>query len=140
MPGTGLISKGTKISVKVDLAFVEIPDLQEVPDIGGVPDKVEVTTLADGSKRFIKGIVDYGDLEFKFLYDNSSATASYRVLRGLEDAEAIDDYQVELPDGTMFEFSAAASTKVDGAKVNGALTFSATLMLNSAIVVTDPVI
>ena len=140
MSGTGLLSEGIKLSYKKEAAFVEIPDLQEVPDMGGKAEKVEVTTLADSAKRYIKGIVDYGDLEFKFLYDNTGATASYRIMKSLESDGLIHEFKVDFPDSTSFAFSASVTTKVDSAKVNGALTFTGALTLNTKITITDPVV
>jgi len=46
--------------------FVEIPHLMEVPELGGSPEKIDITTLADTSRRFIPGIKDYGDLVTSF--------------------------------------------------------------------------
>lgn len=139
MAGTGILSKGIKLSYEqTNGKFVEIPDLQEVPELGGSVEKVEVTTLADGAKRYIKGIVDYGDLSFKFLYDNSTETSSYRVMKNIEDAGQVKKFKVEFPDKTAFAFSASVITKVGSAGVNGALTFTANLTLNSKIEVTHP--
>lgn len=135
---TGLLSKGITLSYKKAEAFVELTDLQEIPELGGTVEKVEVTTLADASKRYINGIKDYGDLAFKFLYDNSTATSSYRVLDGLEAAGEATEFQVELPDKTTFTFTAFVSTILDGAGVNAPLTFTANLALNSEIVVVNP--
>lgn len=116
--------------------WVQVTDLQEIPDLGGTPDNVEVTTLDDASRRYIAGLKDYGDLSFTFLYDNSSAASNYRVLKGFEGA--VKWYQIELPDGTKFSFKAEVTTIVAGAGVNAALTFTANLALNSDITVTDP--
>ena len=138
MAGQGVLSKGIKFSYKKAQAFVEVPDLQEVPELGGSPEKVEITTLADSAKRYINGIKDFGDLSFKFLYDNSGAESSYRIMSGLEAAGKATEFQIELPDGTSFEFSANVSTKIDGAGVNAPLTFSAELSLNSDMVITHP--
>lgn len=141
MAATGILSKGIKLSYDKTgdgSSYTEIPDLQEIPELGGAAEKVEVTTLADGAKRYINGIKDYGDLSFKFLYDNSTATSSYRVLRGLEDAGTITKFKIELPDTTSFTFSASVATKVDSAGVNAPLTFSADLTLNSDMVVANP--
>ena len=55
----------------------------------------------------------------------------YRILRGYEEAGTVADYKVELPDGTGFAFSGQVSTKIDSAAVNAALTFTATISLNS---------
>ena len=130
----------TKISYKATEAgsFVEIPYLMEVPELGGTPEKIDVTVLADAAKKFIPGIKDMGDLVFKFLYDNSSATSNYRVLKGLDNAGTATNFQVEYPDGSKHAFTAVPSVKMDSGAINGALTFSVTMLLQSDIVVTNP--
>lgn len=135
---TGLLSKGITLSYKKSGSFVELPDLQEIPELGGTVEKVEVTTLSDASKRYINGIKDYGDLAFKFLYDNSSADSSYRVLTGLEAAGEAVEFQVKLPDETTFTFSGFPSTVLDGAGVNAPITFTLNIALNSEIEIVNP--
>lgn len=137
---TGILSKGIKLgySATKSSTYTDIPDLQEVPNLGGSAEKVEVTTLTDSNHRYINGIKDYGDLEFKFLYDNSTETSNYRVLKGLETTGAVTYFQVTFPDGTKFTFSGQVSTQIDSAAVNSALTFTATITLNSEIAVTNP--
>lgn len=135
----GILSKGITLSYKGSgSSYTVIDNLQECPELGGSAETVEVTTLADGNKKYIKGIKDFGELEFKFLYDNSGATSNYRVVKGLEDAGKVVDWKVTFPDGTAFAFSGEVTTKIDGAAVNAALTFAATITLNSDITVTNP--
>lgn len=134
----GILSKGITLSYKNADAYVVIPNLQEVPQFGGSADKVDVTTLADGNYTYINGIKDFGDLAFKFLYDNASETSNYRICRGLEEAEQMVEWKVEFPDGTGFEFSGEVSTTIDSASVNSALTFTLNITLNSEIAVTHP--
>lgn len=135
----GILSKGITLSYKGSgSSYTVIDNLQECPELGGSAETVEVTTLADGNKKYIKGIKDFGELEFKFLYDNSGATSNYRVVKGLEDAGKVVDWKVTFPDGTAFGFSGEVTTKIDGAAVNAALTFAATITLNSDITVTNP--
>lgn len=136
---TGILSKGATLSYMKAAVLTELTDLQEIPELGGSVDKVEVTTLADSAKRYINGLKDYGDLSFKFLYDNSSATSSYRILQGLEVAETVQDFTVTFPDGTTFQFDAFVSVVVDSAAVGAALTFTLNLTLNSEIAVGNPV-
>ena len=115
--------------------------LDRIIEIGAVrveEGKVDVTTLADGNKKYINGIKDFGDLAFKFLYDNSTTTSNYRVVRGLEEAGNVVDWKVTFPDNTEFAFSGEVTTAIDSASVNNALTFTATITLNSDIVVTNP--
>ena len=134
---TGLLSKDIKLSYKLASAFVELPDLQEIPELGGDVEKVEVTTLADGARRYINGIKDYGDLAFTFLYGNGAAD-SFRILTGLETAGLVQDFQVELGDGTTFTFKGFPHVKMGGAAVNAALTFTLNIALQSDIVIGNP--
>ena len=130
----------TKMSYKTVGAsvFTEIPYLMEIPELGGAPEKIDVTTLSDTAKKYIPGIKDYGDLVFKFLYDNASVTANYRVLKGLDDAGTTATFQIDYPDGTAHQFDAIPSVKLDAGTINGALTFSATMLLQSDIEITNP--
>ena len=137
---SGILSKGIKLgySTSGSSTYTDIPDLQECPQLGGAAEKVEVTVLSDANKRYINGVKDFGELAFKFLYDNSGAQSNYRVIRGLEDGEKIINWQVTFPDGTKFAFTGQVSTQIDSAAVNAALTFTATITLNSEITVTNP--
>lgn len=136
----GILSMGIKLgySATGSGTYTDIPNLQEVPALGGSAEKVDVTTLTDGNYKYISGIKDYGDLEFKFLYDNEGESSNYRILRGLEEAGDVAYFQVSFPDGTKFAFSGQVATAIDSASVNAALTFTATITLNSDISVTNP--
>ena len=118
--------------------FTEIPHLMEVPELGGSPEKIDVTTLADTSRRFITGIKDYGDLVFKFLYDNRNAGANFRVLRGMEDAGTTVTFQLRYPDNTTHTFEAVPAVSMDAGSINGALTFSVTMTMQSDVTVANP--
>ena len=137
----GLLTKDIKLSYKKDSSssYEVLDGLQEVPSLGGTPDKVEVTTLADASRRYIKGIKDYGDLTFKFLYQNDTETSNFRILRGLEESGKIVEWKVDFPDGTGFEFSGECSVAPSDGAVNAAITFNLTISLNSDITVTNPI-
>lgn len=135
----GILTKGITLSYKKDgTTYDVIANLQECPELGGTAENVEVTTLADGNKKYIKGIKDFGELAFKFLYDNSGAQSNYRIVRGLEEAGSVVDWKVTFPDNTTFAFSGEVTTAIDSAAVNAALTFTATITLNSDITVTNP--
>lgn len=136
--GTGIISIGTKLSYSAVPAttYTDLPDLQDIPELGGAPDKVEVTTLADSSRRYINGLVDYGDLVFTFLYDNDDASASWRVLEGMNGV--LKTWKVTLPDTTTFVFTGQGYVKLASAGVNAPLAFTLSINLNSAITITNP--
>ena len=132
----GVLSKGITLTVGAS----PVPDLQAIPDLGGDVDKLEITTLADSSVRKMNGIIDYGDLEFTFLYDTEVAESGYRQLHALEEAASVDEYVIELADGTTFTFSGQVSTNIVGVGVNEALTFTAMISLTTAIAIDIPVV
>ncbi|ATP40699.1 phage tail protein [Solibacillus sp. R5-41] len=135
----GLLSKDTTLSYKKSgSTYTVLEHLMEVPEMGGDPEKVEVTTLSDGVKKYINGVKDLGDLTFKFLYDNDTADSNFRVLKGLQDANTAAEFKVEYPDGTGHEFSAFVNVKMDAAAVNAAMTFTVGMSLQSDITVTNP--
>lgn len=137
---TGLLTNNTTLSYKTGAQseFTAIDMLMEVPEIGGAPQKVEVTTLRDWSSRFIPGVIDHGDLVFKFLYDNSGADSNYRVLKGLQNSRELATFKLEYPDGTGHQFDAYVAVKMDAGASNAALTFSTSMYLQSGITETDP--
>lgn len=137
----GILTKGITLGYKkgVEETYEVIHNLQEVPALGGAAEKVDVTTLEDGNYKYINGIKDFGELSFKFLYDNSAETSNYRVVRGLEEAGKMVEWEVSFPDGTKFHFSGEASTSVDEGGVNAAITFTLNITLNSDIKVENPV-
>ncbi|WP_127539389.1 phage tail tube protein [Paenibacillus illinoisensis] len=138
----GVLTKDTTLSYKEtsgSSTYTEIGLLMEVPEMGGDPEQVEVTTLKDSTRRYIAGIKDLGDLTFSFLYDNSGPTSNFRILKGIMESGDTKDFRVEYPDGTTHDFSAQVSVKMDAAAVNAALTFTAAFYLQSEIEITDPV-
>lgn len=138
----GLLTKGITLGYKATSGspstYTVIDNLQAVPALGGTPERVDVTTLADGNRKYIQGVKEYEELAFTFLYDNSGATSNYRVVRGLEDAGKVVDWEVSFPDGTKFHFSGEVATSINEAEVNAAITFTANITLNSDITVTNP--
>lgn len=120
-----VISKGIKLSYKKDQAFVELTDLQEIPDLGGETESIEITTLADGAHKYTDGLKNYGDsLAFKFLYQ----ATQFATLNGLT---GVTEWKVELPDGEACTFSGSSSVKLDGVGVGAALTYTLSIKPSS---------
>jgi len=134
---SGILSKGTKLNYMVAEVSTELEDLQSIPDLGGDIDQVEVTTLNDASKKYIDGLIDYGALDFEFLFSNTE-TSSYRVLKALEIAKTVGDFELVLPDTTTFTFSANVKTKIGGVGVGDALLFTLSLTPTTEMDITDP--
>ena len=122
-----VISKGITLSYKASEAgsFVALTNLQEIPDLGGDTEAIEITTLADAAHMYTDGLKNYGDsLAFKFLYEK----AQFATLNGLE---GVAEWKVALPDGETCTFSGISSVKLDGVGVNAALTYTLSIKPNS---------
>ena len=123
-----VISKGIKLSYKSAEQFVALTNLQEIPELGGEKESIEITTLEDAAHTYTDGLINYGDsLAFKFLYEGRQFTT----LNGLS---GIQDWKVELPDGEACTFKGSCSVKLDGVGVNAALTYTLTIKPNSEMI------
>lgn len=126
------ISKGIKLSYKTNSeTYTDLTNLQEIPELGGDTESIEITVLSDAAHMYTNGIKNYGDsLAFKFLYD----TTQFATLNSLSGSV---DWKVSLPDGengaidTICTFSGTCSVKLDGVGVNSALTYTLSIKPNS---------
>lgn len=119
--------------------YTDLPGVKELPEIGADPEKVENTVLTDTVKKYEMGIGDPGDMTYKFKYDNTSATSSYRLLRTAQATGNLYDFVETDKDGTQIAFSAYPSVKRSGGGVNGVMEFDLNLALASEITITDPI-
>lgn len=126
----GLISKGITLAYGTVGAteLKVLTNLQEIPDMGGEAEAIEVTTLSDAAHMYIDGILNYGDsLAFKFLYEGEQ----FAELQAITEAQA---WKVTLPDGANCGFNGTCSVKLDGVGVNSALTYTLSIKPNSEMI------
>lgn len=130
-----VISKGIQLSYKTGTgsSYTALTNLQEIPELGGEAEAIEITVLSDEAHKYTDGILNYGDsLAFKFLYDATQFAT-------LNDLTGSVDWKVELPDGTAgaldtaCTFSGTCSVKLDGVGVNAALTYTLSIKPDSAM-------
>lgn len=140
-----LLSKGIRLEITEDATgaspkWRRLYGLTEVPDMGGDVERIEVTNLEDTNKRYIDGIADYGDLEFKFFYnrestpdvaDSAQVKESYSILRNYQSARKSIWYRLMYPDGTGHQWRGGVNVKRSGASVGAALEFSLTTALET---------
>ena len=116
-----VISKGIKLYRNDE----ELSNLQEIPELGGDAESIEITTLADEAHKYTDGIMNYGDsIAFKFLY----ATEQFNAL---QESTENDTWKVELPDNTTCSFGGKGAVKLDGVGVNAALTYTLAIKPNT---------
>lgn len=128
----GMAATGTKFGYKANggSSYTDIPDLLEVPEIGGDPEKIDTTSLSDTVKKSVPGVKDLGDLTFKFIYD----TEIFKTVNGLNGKHS---FQITFPDKMAVTFDAIPSVKMGGAAVNGSLTYSISMNIQSEPVFTN---
>ena len=118
------ISKGITIKVGDNL----LTNLQEIPELGGTRESVEITTLGDDAHMYTDGILNYGDnISFKFLYEKEQFTT----LNGLKGTQNV---VVTLPDASTCTFGGTCNVKLDGVGINAPLTYTLNVKPNSAMV------
>lgn len=119
-----VISKG----IQLYMGEKALTNLQEIPELGGDVEAIEITTLADAAHTYTDGIKNYGDsLAFKFLYEKEQ----FSELSGTTTSQT---WKVELPDGATCTFGGTCSVKLDGVGVNAALTYTLSVKPNSEMV------
>ena len=125
-----VISKGITLSYKTSDAseYIELTNLQEIPDLGGEGEAIEITTLADAAHMYTDGILNYGDsLAFKFLYEQ----AQFETLVNMEGSVG---WKVTLPDGLACTFGGTKSVKLDAVGINSALTYTLAVKPDSEMI------
>lgn len=125
------ISKGIKLAYKTGTGtsgtYTDLTNLQEIPELGGEADSLEITVLSDVAHVYTDGILNYGEaLAFKFLYEK----AQFNTLNGLS---GIQSWKITLPDGETAVFSGTCNVKLDGVGVNAVMTYTLNIKPNTAI-------
>lgn len=125
----GVLSKGITLSYKTSSSgeFTQLTNLQEIPDLGGETEAIEITNLADEAHMYMDGLKNYGDsIPFKFLYEKTQ----FETLIGLT---GTINWKVTLPDTTTCTFSGTSSVKLNGVGVNAALGYTLSIKPSSAM-------
>ena len=125
-----VISEGIKLSYKSGegSSYTALTNLQEIPELGGESEAIEITTLADSAHMYTDGIKNYGDsLAFVFLYE----TTQFETLQNLEGSCG---WEVELPDGTTCSFTGTSSVKLAGVGINAVLTYTLSIKPDSEMI------
>lgn len=124
-----VISKGITLAwAEGSGEFETLENLQEIPELGGDVESLEITCLEDEAHRYTDGIKNYGEsLAFKFLYESNQ----FNKLSGMAGNEY--RWKVTLPDTSSCTFSGSCSVKLAGVGVNAALTYTLSIKPNSAM-------
>lgn len=125
------------ITLKYDSSSTETPswtdvcNIKDFPDLGGAPEMLETTTLANSAKTYIAGIQDQQALEFTANYDEDdmdaiallTGTKKFQLWFGASGASG------------KFAFSGTISSYVVGAGVNEVVDMKIVIVPSTAITV-----
>lgn len=87
-------------------SWSKLIDIKEFPDLGGVPEMLDTTTMSDGARTYILGIQETEAMTFTANY----TLADYSTIKALENIET--DFAVWM--GATVENDVATPTGVDG--------------------------
>ena len=112
--------------------FEKLLDITSIPDLGGAPDQIDVTTLSDLQTRNINGIQSISALEFGAWYDRDK----YVELEAIEAADRnklqseLDTYQVWFGENGIygkFEWDGKLTVYVGAVESNAAVPMTITI-------------
>ena len=145
-------TKGVKVMIgdAAGATFKPVCGVTDIPALGASPEKIDVTTLADESRKYINGIKDYGDLEFSCIFEEKAPADSlekygdaapllYADLRAYEVANAEHTIKVVVPasekggEDLEIEFKGRIAVAMAEFAVNAAITFTLSVALSSEI-------
>lgn len=130
-------SKGCTLSCGVDpvspattVTYKKLYGLYNIPEMGGSPERIDVTNLEDGHKRSILGISDVSDMNFGFYATKDETDTSeqvrdtWNVLQAYQTAGTILNWKLVYPDGNGFTWKGSCAVKRDAVAVNKAIQFT----------------
>lgn len=124
--------------------YTSLYSITSVPDLGGDPEQIDVTTIYDSQRKNIPGVEANDNLEFnglrgKFGAPTAAASAlvdEYAVLDALDNDTAYY-WKLTYPDGSTHTWGAYPRVRQNGFGVNEALGYTLTLTVNTDITFTS---
>lgn len=107
--------------------FTKVCDITSVPDLGGAPEQIDITTLSDRKQKNMNGIQTVSAHEFGAWYDSDVYDTLQTIMEADYDktsASELDTYQVWIGDngvGGKFEWQGKLSVYVGGYESNAAI-------------------
>ena len=123
---------------KLKMDNTVLPGLQNIPDLGGTPNKIDVTCLDDDVTKSIPGIQELGDMAFTFFNDNSEGSAEKVLFQAYNtDKLKVHDFELVLSNGVKYTFSGQIALVQKGGGINTAATFDLNVYLTTEITRAD---
>lgn len=131
-----ITSENTYLIYKKNTAYEKLVDIKTVPDLGGEPSTVDITTLSNHMKVGLPGLVDPGSLTLTANYTKSD----YEKVKALEGTKQSFGVQFgkTAEEGT-FIFDGEVTAWVNSVDVEAAVEFSICITPSSEITLSSEV-
>ncbi len=113
--------------------FSKLCDITSVPDLGGAPEQIDITTLSDRKQKNMNGIQTVSSHEFGAWYDSETYDTLQSIMEADYDKTSVselDTYQVWIGDngvGGKFEWQGKLSVFVGSYESNAAIPMTITI-------------
>ena len=116
-----------------------LPGLQNIPDLGGTPNKIDVTCLDDEVTKSIPGIQELGDMAFTFFNDDAEGSAESILFTAYKtDKNAEHEFELALAgEKIKYTFKGQIALVQKGGGINTAATFDLNVYLTTDITRVD---
>ena len=127
------------VSPATTVSYKKLYGLYNIPEMGGSPERLDVTNLEDSHKRSILGIGDVSDLAFGFFATKGETDTSdqirdtWNVLQTYQTAGTVLNWKLEYPDGNGYEWKGSCAVKRDTTTVNTAIKFTLSVGLETEL-------
>ena len=119
---------------KLKMDNTVLPGLQNIPDLGGTPNKIDVTCLDDDVTKSIPGIQELGDMAFTFFNDDAEGSAEKVLFQAYNtDKLKVHEFELVLSNGVKYKFSGQIALVQKGGGINTAATFDLNVYLTTEI-------
>ena len=120
------------------VTYTKLVDIVSYPDLRPEPETIDVTTLSDGMRQYIPGIMDPGG---NMTFDINYTPANYEAVNALDDGQThklavwFGGSDAGVPDGSMgkFSFDGYVKARVTGGGVNEKVSMGAVVTPTSEI-------
>lgn len=123
---------GTKMAVKINGNYVNIPGLEGVPEFGPQAAEYENTAIDDEAKTFGKDLPDPGDMTITGSWDSKDTSHDY-LMDCATNGHENDDFQVTYKSGAKAQFLANIMSFRTSAQKGKDEAFSSKLKLTGSV-------
>ena len=138
------LTKDTHLDFSTDngATYKELYGLNGFPDMGGEPEKVDITNMRDGNKRYTSGLTDTGNLSFDFYYnrakDAETTTGGITMVNNAFAAMKAQEgnllnWKLTYPDGSSYSWTGKPTVYISSGSVGAPISFKLSVSVESKL-------